>query len=115
MQILKFYHCTSAIIRQDTRMSNAAQQVITFGTQKLLLLNGTAHKLDSAIATAWAEEWFTKNWASVKVIGGAVHLPSLSVISKAAADFVANSDYRGRRDVLAAIADGKMMHSLAMI
>jgi hypothetical protein len=96
-------------------MTSTEQQVITYGNQKLLLLNGTAHKLDSAIAIAWAVEWFTQNWASVKVIGGAIHLPSLAVINKAAADYVANSDYRGKRNALAAVADGKIMNSLGMI
>ena len=96
-------------------MTNTAQQIITFGNQKLLLLNGTAHKLDSATATAWAEEWFTKNWASVRVIGGAIHLSSLAVINKAAADYVASSDYCGKRNIMAAIADGKIMHSLGML
>jgi len=94
-------------------MSNTAQQIITFGTQKLLLINGTAHKLDSATANEWATEWFSRNWSSVRVVGNAIHLPSLAIVSKVAADYFANSDYRGKRLAMAAVQDGKITDMIA--
>jgi hypothetical protein len=90
-------------------------QVINYGKQKLLLIDGNAYKLDSETTTKWAEEWFTKNWQSVKIIGGQIHLPSLAVINKAAADYIAHTDYVGRRNALAAIASSKSLHSLGLI
>jgi hypothetical protein len=90
------------------------EQVINYGSTKLLLVNGTAHKLDSRASMNWARAWFTKNWELIKMIGGQPHLGSLAIVNKAAADFFANSDYRGKREVLAAIADGKMNKELGV-
>lgn len=90
------------------------EQVINYGNQKLLLLNGTAHKLDSATAKAWAEAWFTRNWESVKIVGERIHLGSLAAKNKAAADFIANSTGRTERDMMACVCEGKMNHSLGI-
>ena len=88
------------------------EQVINYGNQKLLLLDGTAHKLDSKTATDWAEAWFTANWNRVKVIGEKIHLGSLATVNKAAAHFVANLDYRAERSLIACVCDGKIKHNL---
>lgn len=90
------------------------EQIINYGNQKLLLLNGTAHKLDSKTATEWAEQWFTKNWSSVKVIGEKIHLGSLAAINKTAADFVANTSGRTERNLMACICEGKMNADLGI-
>lgn len=87
-------------------------QIINYGKQKLLLLGNTAHKINSEMAQKWAEEWFFENWQSVKLIGGTVHLPSLAIVNKCAADFYANANYSERRTILAAIADGQIMAAL---
>jgi len=83
-------------------------QIINYGNQKLLLLNGTAHKIDSKTAIAWAEQWFTENWSSVKVIGEKIHLASLAAKNKAAADFVANSCGKTERNLIACACDGEI-------
>ena len=90
------------------------EQVINYGNQKLLLLNGTAYKLDSKTAIEWAEKWFTENWSIVRVIGERIHLGSLAVESKAAADFVANSTGRTERNLIACICTGKINADLGI-
>tara|TARA_R110000787_G_scaffold159935_5_gene273643 strand:+ start:542 stop:826 length:285 start_codon:yes stop_codon:yes gene_type:complete len=90
------------------------EQVINYGNQKLLLLNGTAHKMDSKTAIDWAYGWFTANWGSVKVIGSKIHLGSLATVNKAAADFVANSAGRTERNLIACICEGKMNNDLGI-
>ena len=90
------------------------EQVINYGNQKLLLLNGTAHKLDSKTAIEWAEQWFRKNWSSVKVIGEKIHLGSLVAVNKAAADFVANTSGRTEKNLMACICEGKMNADLGI-
>jgi len=90
-------------------------QLINYGSQKLLLINGTAHKLNSETARKWAENWFSENWAKVKIIGGTIHLPSLSIIEKSMADYFHFSDYENKRNVLATIEINKSLHSLGLI
>jgi|TARA_R110002110_G_C13049313_1_gene680713 hypothetical protein len=95
-------------------MTNNDEQVINYGTQKLLLIGGTAHKVESATAKEWVSKWFTKNWKSVKVIRGNVHLASLATVNKTAADMAAVADYAGLRDILYAIHTGKVNHEIGI-
>ena len=83
-------------------------QVIKYGKQDLLLIGRAAHKLNSSIALDWACRWFRDNHDKVKLVNGKPFLAHLVTISRAAADFYDRCDYRGKRECLAAIHDGKV-------